>query len=596
MVQPILAPNSTWFSQGNSTITRSSITEIEIVDTYTPTGNETASWDASTALDGSVMVYVNGTKLTIAGNGYGKVFANADSSNVFSGFTSMASFNGADVVDMANATTLQKAFYDCLTLKSLDLNSWDTKNVENLQSTFNGMLGLESISVRNWNTGKVTTMRATFQCCVKLTTLDLTGWTTDQVKTMYGMFSGLTSYGGPMSLSEIIGIEDWNTSLVDTMATMFQQCASLLNLNLAKWNIGSVNNMKAMFSSCASLTTIGDTSNWETTSATDMGGMFYGCTSLKILDVSNWDVSKVKNFSGMFSCSSDYGTTPMIIDTLDVSNWNTSSATDMNSMFYGCKGPGSIDVSGWDVSKVKTFDHMFAHSYLTIGDISKWNVSTECTNLNAIFHTVQNTALDVSGFDTSKVTVFNQMFENCTKLTQIVGLENFDTSSGLGFSEMFQNCSSLPELNLSSFDTTKAKDGAEASGNGSLTITLSYMFNNMPKLEKVTLGENFSFNGDGTTTVPENIGVLPTPSADYIDGADGNWYDLDGNAYVPANIQDRHLETYYASRSAIDADCNKEVVITNGTLMRVARALRQKTGSSQQYYPSEFADAILALN
>ena len=64
-----LAPNNTWFTQGGTSVTRSSITEINIVDSYIPTGIEIATWDASADKDNSVKCYVTGTKLIIAGNG-----------------------------------------------------------------------------------------------------------------------------------------------------------------------------------------------------------------------------------------------------------------------------------------------------------------------------------------------------------------------------------------------------------------------------------------------------------------------------------------------------------------------------------------------
>ena len=143
----------------------------------------------------------------------------------------------------------------------------------------------------------------------------------------------------------------------------------------------------------------------------------------------------------------------------------------------------------------------------------------------------------MSNLVTKNVTSFEQMFESCHKLTEIIGLENFDTSNGFGFEEMFQNCSSLKELNLSSFDTTKAKDGEPTSANGSTTRTLLNMFYNMRSLEKITLGEKFSFNGDGTTT--SSIAVLPTPTSGY-------WYTKDGKAYAPNAIPNRTAAVYYA--------------------------------------------------
>ena len=73
-----LAPNTTWFIPTKANIKRSTITEINIVDTYKPTGSETDSWDASEDTDGSIMAYVNGTILTLSGNGSGKIYANPD--------------------------------------------------------------------------------------------------------------------------------------------------------------------------------------------------------------------------------------------------------------------------------------------------------------------------------------------------------------------------------------------------------------------------------------------------------------------------------------------------------------------------------------
>ena len=34
----------------------------------------------------------------------------------------------------------------------------------------------------------------------------------------------------------------------------------------------------------------------------------------------------------------------LMLKSVDVSDWDTSSCTDMSFMFYGCKGPKSIDV------------------------------------------------------------------------------------------------------------------------------------------------------------------------------------------------------------------------------------------------------------
>lgn len=595
MVEPILAPNSTWFTQGGTTVTRASITEIEIKDTYTPTGTVTSSWDASAAKDGSVMAYVEGTKLTLAGNGSGKIYANPDSSYAFSNsgsdrFTSLITFTGGNLLDTSKVTTFSRLFQYCLVLTYVDVSNWDTSNVESMQNTFSYCYALDNLNVANWNTENVLTMRRMFQCARSLTELNLSRWNVGKVTDMNGMFTSVYS-DDPMALITIGDTTSWNTSSVTDMSYMFYSCTSLDELDVSNWETCTCTNMRSMFYECTSLNSL-NVSNWDTGACTDMSYMFYHCSNLTELDVSNWDVSKVTSFSSMFS-SNSFGTTPMTIQELDVSNWDTSSATDMSFMFYGCKGPKSIDTSNWDVSNVTNFDHMFAHSYLTIGDTKNWHVSTACTNLNAAFHSVQNTTLNVSNFDTSNVQFFCQMFQDCYKLVEIIGLENLDTSSGLGFDEMFRYCGSIKELNLSNFDTTKAKDGATASTNGHKTATLQYMFGSMNSLEKITLGEKFSFNGDGSTTNSVNVAVLPTPNASYISDADGYWYTQNRTAYLPADIPDRTVITCYASESIVN---DLDYLIKNGSLLDIAEEIRVLSGIEDPMSLDDMNNAVHTEN
>ena len=63
--------------------------------------------------------------------------------------------------------------------------------------------------------------------------------------------------------------------------------------------------------------------------------MFFGCKSLTTLDISGWDTSKITDMESMFNyCIS--------LTTLDVSKLDTSNVTSMNGMFYGCYSLKSI--------------------------------------------------------------------------------------------------------------------------------------------------------------------------------------------------------------------------------------------------------------
>jgi surface protein len=63
----------------------------------------------------------------------------------------------------------------------------------------------------------------------------------------------------------------------------------------------------------------------------NMNSMFYGCSSLKELNLSNFNTNtnNVTNMKGMlYGCSS--------LEELNLSNFNTNNVTNMVCMFYGC--------------------------------------------------------------------------------------------------------------------------------------------------------------------------------------------------------------------------------------------------------------------
>ncbi len=357
-------------------------------------------------------------------------------------------------------------------------------------------------------------------------------------------FSDLSDEGDYFSnVTEINGMDILDTSNVVLMKSMFLNACSLDTVDVSGFDTSNVSDMSFMFASTVSTKemsfTVLDVSNWDTSSVTTMNRMFQLCSSLEELNVSRWNTSKVTTMSGMFQrCKS--------LRTLDVSNWNTSNIENLSFMFHCENMPlGTIDVSNWDVSKVLTFDHFIAHAKLTLIGVENWKNSVVVV-MNAMFHMSQNTVLDVSGFDTSNVITFDQMFEGCNQLTEIIGLENFDTSNSIGFSEMFASCQRLKKLNLESFDTRKAANDIQISSNGKTSNTLYRMFADTLRLKEIKLGENFSFNGDGTNTNPANVGAFRTPSSTYITGADGYWYNESGEAFLPKDIPDKTAGTYYA--------------------------------------------------
>ena len=110
--------------------------------------------------------------------------------------------------------------------------------------------------------------------------------------------------------------------------------------------------------------------------------------------------------------------------------WNTSNL-NCSYMFLLCSDISEIDLSHFNTSKVTVMYNMFE----------------SCTSL---------ISLNLSNLDTSQVVSMNSMFYNCSSLT-LLDLSNFDTSKVEAMYNMFNGCSSLISLNLSSFNTPNVK-------------------------------------------------------------------------------------------------------------------------------------------
>ena len=161
--EPILYESCYWYM---SKMTRDKVTSITLLDSYTPTGNETETWDASAALDGSVMCYMNGTDLIMAGNGSGRIITSANAYSLFAAnsfnskdrFSSVSHITGLELLDTSNAVSISGMFQGfgqkCDSV-SLDLSTFNTSKVERMAGMFNWCDSLESVNLSNWDTSSV---------------------------------------------------------------------------------------------------------------------------------------------------------------------------------------------------------------------------------------------------------------------------------------------------------------------------------------------------------------------------------------------------------------------------------------------------------
>ena len=482
-----------------------------------------------------------------------------DMSFMFYGCSKLSSLDLSSF-DTSQVTGMSGMFYHCSSLASLDLSSFGTSNVESMFHMFYGCSKLSSLDLSSFDTSKVTSMGGMFYGCSKLASLDLSSLDTSSVTSMSSMFSGCSSL-------KSLDLSSLDTSSVTDMSSMFRGCSKLVELNLSSLDTSKVKEgsrseggMSSMFSGCSSLVSL-DLSSFDTSNVTGMGGMFSGCSKLATLDLSSFNTSNVKGNSGsprgmseMFSgCSS--------LINLDLSSFDTSNVGYMSRMFDGCLRLETLNLSSFNARSVVDMDSMFkgCQSLKTILFPAVLN-TPKVTNFSSMFSGCRSLeGLDVSGFDTSAAKSLSSMFYGCTKLAAL-DVSGFDTSAAKSLSSMFSGCTKLAALDVSNFDTSAA-------------TSLDWMFYGCESLTSLDLSSFDTSAADyqyglssfldgckslrtvtlGQEFAFEGAGLdrqcsLPTPRGDRLTG---RWVSsADGMAYDPNDIPSNTAASYTAQVAA----------------------------------------------
>ena len=576
--------------------------------------------DISEKKDGSVIGWVekreaaaseydveqNGLEYILHIDGNGKVYAPADSTELFSYCVEVEEIEFGDAFDTSDVVSMSAMFRSCVALKSLDVSGFNTENVTNMSYMFSDCSSsLTELDVSNFTTENVTDMQGMFCDCYSLRKLDISSFNTKNVTNMWSMFCGCSD------LQEL-DVSNFNTEKVTNMGSMFFCCESLEELDVRGFNTQNVFSMCGMFENCRSLKIL-DTSGFDMQNVTNMVDMFEQCPGLNkssnqlpaeanllekssgakvceeslevlkkleipekkknVLDknfreilfgdstmkwtaigkiifsdsipadamersaakltgplpgmeapvFSNFyvDLSENRNSSimawaermksegymsryALHICGDGKICAPMdcsglfdgcfSVKTIEFGDvFDTSQVTDMSNMFYQCMALKTLDLSGFDMHKVRSMFGMFAHCenleklklgrtgwraywgrfWIQTADLSY--MFWYCESLKELdlsrFHTGKAgkmegmfgkcsslQELDLKRFNTKGVTDMSCMFCGCESLRKIEMSETFDTQSVTNMEEMFKDCKMLKNLDVSHFDTQNVTD------------------------------------------------------------------------------------------------------------------------------------------
>ncbi len=363
----------------------------------------------------------------------------------FRGMTYLTEIRGLDNFDTSKVTNMAGMFYDCRSLKALDLSSFNTSNVTDMSNMFFNCLSLEKLSLINFRTCFVTNMGSMFGNCSELSEIDFgRDFDTSEVKDFHSMCFGCSNI-------EQLDLSAFDTSNATDMGFMFYGCSNIKQLNVSMFDTSNVTNMHYMFAYCSSIKQL-DLSSFCTQKLVHMDYMFMECRALKSLDITSFDTSNVTNMQYMFAyCSS--------IEQLDLSFFCTQKLVYMDYMFLECRALKSLDVTSFDTSNVERMGHIFfGCDTLKSLDASSFDTSN-VTDMQFMFCGCEALeSVDVTSFDTSNVTDMQQMFFGCRAL-ESVDVTSFDTSNVTNMQEMFCACEELVTIYVSDkWDVSKVEE------------------------------------------------------------------------------------------------------------------------------------------
>lgn len=251
----------------------------------------------------------------------------------------------------------------------------------------------------------------------------------------YGL-SSLNSFYSAIS-EGTVGID---YTLTKTMQGFFKGTSILYSFNFNESSTSHIRDMSYMFAN----------------SCTEAGGLIGILESLATLDTySVTDMSHMfenigKNMDDLEEESYDSYAAELLL--------NCDNVKDMSYMFRNARGLGDITIR-FNSGFATNMSHMFENA--SFGNLNVNNLLTHnVTDMSYMFQGIKEEGkdLDLSSFDTSKVTNMKSMF-GASKFNS-VNLSSFNTSNVTDMNQMFfaHYLTSTTTLDLSNFTTTNLKD------------------------------------------------------------------------------------------------------------------------------------------
>jgi surface protein len=241
---------------------------------------------------------------------------------------------------------------------------------------------------------------------------------------------------------------------------------------IGAWDVARIKDFRELFSVNRNPDVVEfdqNLSTWDTSSATDMSGMFRGAASFD-KDISSWDVSRVKTMRGMFrdALAFNQGVSTWDLSKVetmremfrdarsfnqDLSTWRATNVEDLSFLFFGASS-FNADISTWDVAKAETMQAMFSRAVAFNHTLGSWNTS-RVTDMSYLFFEASSFNQDISGWDTSSATNLSYTFSRASLFDQ--DLSSWDVSNVETLKSTFSSAVAFNHT-LGSWNTSRVAD------------------------------------------------------------------------------------------------------------------------------------------
>ncbi len=281
-----------------------------------------------------------------------------------------------------------------------------------------------------------------------------------------GMFDGgENSY--LVNMQTLYGLENLNTSNVTSMEDMFENCKSLISVDLTSFDFTNLENVGYMFWGCYELKTIYCNEDWcANDKITESDYMFFYCNSLTGGNGTLFSETKINK---VYACP-DGGTdspgyftvVPEIYTNFDESSGTLtyhydhlrSTRSGVTELYDPIGNPSAVRFTGY-YDQVKKA--VIAPSMKDAG----------LTSTKRMFYGGLNSETET--------------WQYLSAMTEIEGLENLNTEYVIDMNEMFYGCESLTWLDLRTFSISKVTG-------------MTYMFNNCKALTTIYCNDDWSYS------------------------------------------------------------------------------------------------------